>query len=188
MVIDFIEDQTKKYITLFNNYYNFNDNILKKNKSSIILLHNFNNILNKENKFEDNENEENKNYYISNEKLEIYINNLTNKTPGKKVLHKIKQITYHILNITKLLINNVITKLLIQCNIEPISKLITTLGINGLNYLLNKLLLLKTFEDLTEEEKNLLLSLSKDIKYIYHKTSKLLNEQIIKIMNSSCCK
>jgi len=165
--------QTKKYINLFNSYYKLNDNKLKT--LNLLKINN------------EKENIELENNKITNNELKEYVYELTNETPNKLILHKIKQITYHILNITKLLLNNKITQLLLNLNMEPISKLTINIGIKGLTYILNKILLSKIFEELTEEEKNLILSIIKDIKYIYKKSCELLNKTIINIMNSSCC-
>lgn len=160
----------KKFVCLFNSYYfNVNNN---NNIRSFILINNNNN---------------NKDNFINDDVLSNYVNNLTNDIPNNRALHKIKQITYHILNITKLLINNFITKLLITYNIDPIGRIISSLGISGLNFIINELLLSKIYDDLTDDEKNLLLSITNDIKYIYKKSCQFLNSQIIKIMNSSCC-
>lgn len=160
--------KTKKYINLFNSYYKLNDNKLKT--LNLLKIN--------------NEKENNK---ITNNELKEYVYELTNETPNKSILHKIKQITYHILNITRLLINNKLTQLLLNLDMEPITKIISSIGIKGLTFILNKILLSKIFEDLTEEEKNLILSIIKDIKYIYKKSCELLNKTIINIMNSSCC-
>lgn len=183
--------KTKNYITLYNSYYHLNTeefSLITQTNQKLIHSINFNIILEDNIKNKDNniKNEDNNN--IEDENIKSYIYELTQDIPTNKVLHKIKQITYHILNISKLLINNIITKALITYNIEPVSKLISTISISGINFIINELLLSKIYEDLTEEEKDILLSISKDIKYIYKKFSKLLNEQIIKLMNNkNCC-